>query len=180
MGAQKNAAGAQVTRRRWGPTLAFLAVVLAIAAGYFWWTRDERAIRSRLSDVGRSLTVAPNEPELARVTRIAALRNALAPDIRVWPPATLAGAPAPPQIVGRDTVLALAARWVPPPGGLGVSFSDVDVRINGDGTTAAVSCTATIATGGASEPPTAEAHALTIGFSHIDGEWVVTSVRPRD
>jgi hypothetical protein len=165
-----------------GRLIAILVVVVAIAAGYRWWASEERAIRHQLSEIAQSLTVIPNEADLGSVGRIARLRKALAPDIRIVAAEPLdaassdAVARVTQHIVGRDAVLALVRRWVPPPGGVTVEFLDVKIEIDDGRTDAQVRCTARI-TSRESQQAAIDAQELTIGFTNVEGDWLVTSVR---
>ena len=156
--------------------LAGVIVACAVACG----GSDERAIRSQMSAIAESLSVPENDGELGRIARIAALRNVLAPDIEVSTGASSRpGAEVPPEIVGRDAVLALAGRWVPPAGGVTIEFVDVQVTLDASRATAQVYCTARISSGPA-ERPVVDARELTVGLSRIDGSWLIASVRPED
>lgn len=157
---------------------AGLALVLTLAAGCGF--REEDAIKDRLAEIAGSLSVPENDGELGRIARIAALSRAFAPDVRVSTGVSpRPGAQIPPEIVGRESLLALAGRWIPPPGGLVVEFVDVQVTLDDSRATASVYCTARM-TSGRDEQPVVDARELTVGFSKIDGEWLVTSVRPEE
>jgi hypothetical protein len=162
-----------------GSRQAFLICVMvafAVACG----DSDERAIRNQMSAIAESLSVPEHDGELGRIARIAALRNVLAPDITVSTGASSQpGAEVEPELVGRDAVLALAGRWVPPAGGVTIEFVDVQVTLDASRATAQVYCTARISSG-PDERPLVDARELTIGFSRIDGSWLVASVRPEE
>ena len=85
--------------------VALLAIAAAVL-GYRWWSSDERAVRRQMTTIAEALTVGPGEGSLGPVTRVAALRNPLAPDIRVSggpPPAGSGqgtGTPRPPKSWG--------------------------------------------------------------------------------
>jgi hypothetical protein len=155
--------------------LVAVLTVVAAACG----DSDERAIRSRMSSMAETLTVPEGEGELGRMARVAALRTALAPDVRVSIDAARPGSPSSSDVAGRDAVLALVGRWAPPAGGVDVEFVDVQVTLDDDGATATVYCTAKAASGN-DDRPTVDARELTIGFAKIDGTWLITSVRPED
>jgi hypothetical protein len=155
--------------------LAVVIVAFAVGCG----DTDERAIRNQMSAVAESLTVPENDGELGRVARIATLRNLLAPDIAVSTGAPRPGAEVPPELVGRDAVLALAGRWVPPAGGVTIEFVDMQVTMDAGRSTAQVYCTARISSG-PDDRPLVDARELTIGFARIDGSWLIASVRPED
>jgi hypothetical protein len=156
------------------PVLLAAIAMLAIGCG----NSDVRAIGNQMSAIEGALTVPASEGELGRVARLASLRNALAENIQVSTGATAApGAQIPPELVGRDAVLALAARWAPPAGGVTVEFVDAQITLDPGNVTAQVYCTVQ-ATSGPPERPVVDARELTVGFSKIDGEWLVSSVRP--
>ena len=158
--------------------IAHLVVAVAIAT-VSCSSGDERAIRNQLSAIATSLTVPANENELGRIARIATLRSALAPDVRVVTGVTARpGGEIPTEIVGRDTALGLASRWSVA-GGIAVEFVDVHVTLDDAGDSAAVYCTAKLTTG-TSQHPAIDARELTIAFSKVDGAWLVTSVRPEN
>jgi hypothetical protein len=156
---------------------AGLVLTLTLVAGCGF--SEEDAITDRMSAIAESLSVPANDSELGRVARVASLSKAFAPDVRVTTGvAPRPGAQVPPEIVGRESLLALAGRWIPPPGGLVVEFVDVQVTLDDGGANASVYCTARMTSG--EEQPIVDARELTVGFSKVDGEWLVTSVRPED
>ena len=141
---------------------------------------DERAIKNQMSAIAESLSVPENDGELGRIARIAALRNVLAPDIAVSTgTSSRPGAEVPPELVGRDAVLALVGRWVPPAGGVTIEFVDMQVTLDASRATAQVYCTARMSSG-PDERRVVDARELTIGVSRIDGSWLIASVRPED
>ena len=156
--------------------LGVLAAMAVFALGC--GNSDVRAIEDQMSAIEQALTVPASEGELGRVTRIASLRHALAENIQVSTGSIAApGAQVPPELVGRDAVLALAGRWAPPAGGVTVEFVDAQITLDPGNVTAQVYCTVQ-ATSGPPERPIVDARELTVGFSKIDGEWLVSSVRP--
>jgi len=151
-------------------------VIAAIGCG----DSDERAIRSQMSAIAETLSVPENDGELGRIARIAALRNVLAPDIAVSTGLPVrSGAEVPPELVGRDAVLALVGRWVPPAGGVTIEFVDMQVTLGADRATAQVYSTARISSG-PDERPIVDARELTIDLSKVDGSWLIASVRPEE
>src|SRR5512134_3438871 len=155
---------------------AALGIVLAAAIGC--GDSDERAIENQMSALAEALTLPANDGERGRFGRSAAVRNVLAPDITVSTGVTARpGGQVPPEVVGRDAVLALAGRWVPPPGGVTVEFVDVQLTVDDSRVNAQVYCTARVSSG-PKEQPLVDARELTVGFSKIDGTWLITSVRP--
>ena len=153
-------------------------IILAAAIGC--GDSDERAIKNQMSAIADSLSVPANDGELGRIARIAVVRNVLAPDITVSMGATARpGTQVQSELVGRDAVLALAGRWVPPPGGVTVEFVDMQVTLDDSRANAQVYCTARVSSG-PEERPLVDARELTLGFSRIDGTWLITSVRPEE
>ena len=158
--------------------IAMLTVALALAAAC--GNSDERAIARQMSAIAQALTVPSNDGELGRIGRIASLRRALAPEIQLSTGASpRPGVQVPSEINGRDAVLALAGRWTPPPGGVTVEFVDVQVTLDQSRTNAQVYCTAKV-TSGSPEKPLVDARELTVALTRLDGEWLVTSVRPEN
>jgi hypothetical protein len=86
-----------------------------------------------MSSLAETLTVPEGEGELGRVARVAALRSALAPDVRVSIAGARPGSPNADGLAGRDAVLALVGRWSPPAGGVDIDFVDVQVTLGEDG-----------------------------------------------
>lgn len=159
-----------------------LAAVLAAGAAWWWWTADERAIRAQVATIARALTVAPDEGALGPVTRVAALRNVLAPEIlvSVGPLPAQAGAGSAllqEELIGRDAVLGLVGRWVPPSGGLMVRFVDVQVAVRDGRSDADVRGTVVVTAHTASHEPSVDARDLSARFARLDGTWRLATVR---
>jgi hypothetical protein len=174
-----------MTGRSWVSGTVTVVIILGLVFGYRWWASDERVIRKQMSQIAQSLTIAPNEGALGPVTRLGMLRKVLAPDIRVSGRRLSGGdasapQPEPEEIVGRDTVLALASRWLPAAGGVTVEFVDVQITVAQGRATAQVYGTAKVTSRGVSGQPTVDAIELTAGFTNADGTWLVSWVRPED
>ena len=144
-------------------------VVLAWA-GYSWRSSDERVIRSRLADVAATLSSPARDTDVGHLARIARLRGYLAEDIHIR-----AGTAQ--EMASRDAVLALAARWILPPGGLTVEFVDVQVTLEPGGAGARVYLTAKLS---GRDPrtgePTVDAREANVNLAKRRGDWVITSV----
>jgi hypothetical protein len=150
-----------------------LAIVLLGAAAYVLWPSEERRIKVRLADIAHAVSQPANEPELARVTRIATLRRYLADDLRV----RYGGMP---EVTSRDAVLALMARWIAP-GGATVELVDVQVEREGAADTAEV--TATVKLSGRNphtDESVIDAREAAVTLAKRGGEWVVTSAETRE
>lgn len=156
----------------------FVLIIQAAAIGC--GDSDERAIRNQMSAIAESLTVPSNDGELGRIARIAALRTVLAPQITVSTGTSdRSGAQIRSELVGRDAVLALVGRWAPPAGGVTIEFVDTQVTVDANRVNAQVYCTARISSG-PEDRPVVDAREITIGFSKIDGSWLIASVRPEE
>ena len=103
----------------------YVAVVIAALVGYFsyqWWFNPARAIKRRLGEVAAALSVPAPDSDIARIERLAQLRNFLADDVRV----EIRGAP---PLETRDAVLAIVGSFRPAPGGVDVNFVDTQVSL---------------------------------------------------
>jgi hypothetical protein len=151
-------------------------VLLAIMVGgiaYRYWPSDEREIRRHLSNLAEALSVPGTETEVVRVTRIAAVREYFAPDVRIRVGSE--------QIVSRDALMAVIGRLTPPPGGVVVEFVDVTVALAEDHSSADVTLTAKIAsTDRQSREKTLDVQGAAVTMREASGDWVITSVEPRE
>jgi hypothetical protein len=140
---------------------------------YRYWPSDERAIRRHLSNLAEALSAPTGESEVAHLTRIAAMREYFAPDIRIRVGSE--------SIVSRDALMAAIGRWTPPPGGVAVEFADVHVTIADDHQSANVTLTAKVAsTNPQTGASTLDIQAAAGDMRKADGDWVITSVEPRE
>lgn len=156
-----------------GTVVALVLLGLMLAAiAYRYWPSDEREIRRHLSNLAEVLSAPGAENEVARLTRVAALREYFAPDVQI----KLASQP----IVSRDALIAAIGRWTPPPGGVVVEFVDVKVALAEDHGTAGVTLTANVAS---RNPQTGESTLdvtdAAVQMANADGDWVITTVEPR-
>ena len=104
----------------------YVALVIAALVGYFvyqWWFNPARAIKQRLGQVAAALSVPAPDSDIARLERLAQLRNYLADDVRV----DVAGAQ---PLSSRDAVLAIVGGFRPAPGGVDVNFVDTQVTVD--------------------------------------------------
>lgn len=103
----------------------YVAVVIAALAGYLtyqWWFNPARAMKRRLGEIAATLSVPAPDSDIARIERLAQLRNFLADDVRV----EIRGAQ---PIETRDAVLAIVGGFRPAPGGIDVNFIDTQVSV---------------------------------------------------
>lgn len=149
-----------------------LAIMLAGLA-YRYWPSDEREIRRHLSNLAEALSAPGAESEVARITRIAAMREYFAPDVRIRVGAE--------QIVSRDALIAAIGRLSPPPGGVAVEFADVTVLLADDHASADVTLTARVAsTDRQTGEKTLDLQGAAVQMRDAEGDWVITSVEPRE
>ena len=156
---------------------AYVVIAGAVIMGYLGyqlWFNPARAVKRRLGEVAAALSIPANDTALGRVTRLARLRRYLAGDLRVRDEVTGR------DLTSRDDVLAIVAKWTPPPPGVwDVAF--VDVQITVDSATEARSLlTVEVAdhdrlTG--DQPIDTRDAAVTL--SKRDSEWVITTVEAK-
>jgi hypothetical protein len=138
--------------------------------GFRWWTGEERVIRARLDSLAVLLSPAEGG-ELATVARVGQLRGYFAPDVHIRIGTD--------EIVSREALLALLARWQP---GKGVKLEFVDVSVTVEENTALASLTAKVSNTDAatSEDPVADAREGVVTLHRSNGEWVIGSVASTD
>jgi len=161
-----NDRGSAVTRLLIPVSGVLLAVLIGVGA-YRWWTGEEHIIKERLNSL--AVVLSPSgDSEFTTISRIGQLRGYFAPDVRVH----FGGD----EVISRDAVLALLARWQPPSKNLKVEFVDVSVTVEED--TALASLTAKISNTDASaaEDPIADAREGVLTLRKLNGEWVISSV----
>jgi len=151
------------------------AVLIAIMVGgiaYRYWPSDEREIRRHLSNLAEALSVPGDETEVARITRIAAMREYFAPDVRFRVGSE--------QIVSRDALIAVIGR-LSLLSGVAVEFVDVTVALAEDHSSAEVTLTAKIAsTNRQTGEKTLDVQGAAVQMRDTEGDWVITSAEPRE
>jgi hypothetical protein len=151
-------------------------VLLAIMVGgiaYRYWPSDEREIRRHLSNLAEALSVPGAETEVVRMTRMAAMREYFAPDVRIRFGAE--------EIVSRDRLIAAIGRWSTPPSGVAVEFVDVMVTLAEDHSSADVTLTAKVSsTDRQTGEKTLDVQGAAVTMRGADGDWVITTVEPRE
>lgn len=153
------------------PACGILFVILVGVWAYRWWTGEEHVIKERLNSLAAVLSPS-GDSEFSTISRIGQLRGYFAPDVRVH----FGGD----EVISRDAVLALLARWQPPSKNLKVEFVDVSVTVEED--TALASLTAKISNTDAAsaEDPVADAREGVLTLRKLNGEWVISSVESTD
>ena len=153
----------------------YVTVVFAALVGYFgyqWWFNPSRAVKQRLGQVAGMLSVPENETDIARLGRLARLRQYLDDDVRIR-----AGTE---EIRSRDAAVGIAAGWKPQPGSGDVHFADVQVFIESE-TAAhaylAVELTRTATPGGQA---TVDSRDASVSLAKRAGEWVITAAESKE
>jgi hypothetical protein len=156
--------------RRSAPWLAGGAAA-GLALGWWLLPTDARRIRAATRELAADVSIPPNEPDLRRVTRVAALARRIAPDVIV----ELAGEHDP--LSGRDAVVTFVRGLPASPAGLTVTVGDIDVTLDGTAGTATARTVATVsrpAPGGDAER--IDAREVTLGWSRRDHGWLLSRV----
>lgn len=108
-------------------------------AGLGWWLypTDARRVRAASLELAQVVSVPAQEPEIARVARLAGLARHVAADIVVEAEGVEA------RVEGRDQVTAMAGRLSASPNGITVTLDDLEVTIGEDRRSAEVRALAT-------------------------------------
>ena len=157
---------------RRGPVVYVLLAVVAVAAWWFWPT-DRRRIIAAGRALAEAASIPASEPDLARVTRAAALSRLLTPGVRLIGPTGRVA------IDGREAVLGLATR-LRPPRGLTVTIGDLDPSFSDDGTTAIARTQVTLREpGAAGGPDSVDVRQVEMTWIRAD-VWQVSQIAVQD
>jgi hypothetical protein len=134
---------------------------------YRYWPNDERDVRRHLIHLAEALSLPGAETDVARLTRIAVVREYFAPDVRVIVDGE--------EIVSRQALIGRLTAWTPPPGGFSVEFVDETLELAADRSTARIVLTAQVVS---KDLQTGEAivdgRDMTIAMAKAQGDWVIT------
>lgn len=151
--------------------LAAGAAIAALVAVWWLWPTDARRIRARLAALASAVSVTAGEPDLERVTRLAALSRGLTPDVSLDPGDGTGG------LRGREAVVALVSRLGAIGGPTSVALSDVEVSVEPDGARAAATALVTVRSGG--EPVRQfDDHVVRFELVKADGDWLLRRAVP--
>ena len=157
-----------------GTVIATLLFALLIAGlAYRYWPSDERDVRRHLIHLAEALSLPGTETDVARLTRVAVIREYFAPDVRV----VVDGH----EIVSREALIGRLTAWTPPPGGFTVEFVDETLTLAEDRSTARITLTAQVVS---KDLQTGEAivdgRDMTIAMAKSQGDWVITTAEALD
>ena len=153
----------------------YVAVVFTALFAYFgyqWWFNPSRAVKQRLGEVAAALSVPQSETDIAHVARLARLRGYLADDVRIR-----AGAE---EIRSRDTAVAIAAGWKPPPGSGDVHFADVQVFIESETSAHAYLAVELTSVDRGSGQPTEDSRDASVSLEKRNAAWVITNAESKE
>lgn len=150
------------------------ALAVAIWAFYTFWPSDERAIRRQLDAL--AATVSEDAVEgLGSVARAAQVGAYFTDDVVV----ELGQGMAP--LHGRESVIGMAARLPPGPGGYDLRFEDVTVNIGPQPEAADVNAAAMLTRrNDATGERSVDAREVSLGMRKVDGVWRIARVTAVD
>ena len=152
-------------------TVALLAALAgAVTYGWRWlFPSDEAQIQAVLERIADALS-GDADGDVNRLARAASLRNQFDPEVTIDP--------GPPfgALRGRDTVISTAATAHSAVRNLELSFADVTVLVDSVRRAATANLTAEARFNNVRGGRGADARALEVAFTRIDGAWVVSSV----
>jgi len=151
--------------------VALVAVALvAVVAGYRWWSSPERQINTLLSDVATALSHESAETDLRALTAVASLQTHLTLDVSI----EMGGSSTP--IRGRQEIIATATRVRASNSMMRVQFFDPEIAITGD-TSGTTRVTAQVTTRDSSGQEVAAAYTVAMNLVLADGRWQIASAR---
>lgn len=148
---------------------AVLALLIALAAGYRWWSSPERQIRAILADVAAAFTHDGRDSGLEALAAAARLQPHLAEDVTLQAGTATA-------ISGRDAAVTAAARIRSASGGMRVRFFDPRIAVT-DEARASLSVTSEVTTRSDSGEDVVDVLQVTATLERTADRWVVTSAR---
>jgi len=146
-----------------------VAVLIAAVVGYRWWTSPERVIRHTLNEAASALNHDQPASNLSAIAAVAVLNAYLAPDV------SIEGGPASTPLVGRQEIVATAARLRASIPMMRVQLFDEEISFV-TAAAATVHLTAQVTTRGGGGEDLADAHQLIVALVKLDGRWLVSRV----
>ena len=159
---------------------AYVAVVLAVLAGYFtyqWWFNPQRAIKRQLSNLAAALSAPPaGRGDIDRIARVAGLRHYFAPDVHVKMGPGSTG----PELTSRDALVGAVAAWNPSASGWNVDFIDVQITLDSSSTARAYLTVEVTTSDPRTGQPVVDAREAMVGLAEREGIWGITTAEPAE
>lgn len=144
-----------------------------MVAIYLLLPSDERRVRACVEALAAALATPPNEPDLARLTRVAGLRRYFTDAAAVYF-ADEAHQP----VRGRDAIVALVGQSLPMLGPFAVHLDNVRIAIRDGSTVADVHLDGRLVSAdGKSEPVVIDARSVGLTLAKVGRAWLVSSAR---
>ena len=150
----------------------YVVAVFGLLAAYFvyvWWFSPTRAVKRQLGHIATTLSMPPHEAEIARVARIARLRQYLAPDVHL----TLGKGEV--DIASRDALVAAIAAMHPSATGWDVQFVDVQITVDSEVEARAFMTVEVRSENPQSGERSLDAREARVMLRNQDGEWVIAT-----
>lgn len=163
------------TERAHSGTAVAAVILAAMIAGlvYRYWPSDEHAIRRHLSNLAEALSRPAAEQEVLRLTRLAALREYFAPEVRIRFDER--------EIAGRDPLLDALQLLQSRAADVLVEFADVRIKLADDAGSATVQLTARVSSSERpTEPATVDMRSVAAHMAKRDGDWLITAADATD
>jgi len=141
--------------------------LLVFYFSYQWWFNPGRAVKRQLGEVAATLSVPAGEQDVARLARLARLRQFLANDIRIRIGDH--------EIASRDVILGALSSFRPPAGGVDVQFVDTKVAMDSDAAAHASARIDVLTFDQRNGQPTQDSEDATMTLEKRDDRWVITS-----
>jgi SnoaL-like domain len=140
--------------------------LLGFYFSYQWWFNPGRAVKRQLGEVAAVLSVPAVEQDVARLARLARLRQFLSDDIHIRIGDR--------EIASRDAILGAMSTFRAPAGGVDVQFVDTKVAMDSD-TMAHASARVDVTTfDQRNGQPTQDSEDATLTLEKREDRWVIT------
>jgi hypothetical protein len=150
------------------PVVIVIATLLIVAALVKWWPSDERDVQHVLDALADVVSVPPSESDVSRTARMTDFGSYFSESVQIRLTEQ--------HIPNRDALMAIAASWTAPPGGVFVEFADPKISAPGDNT-AHVIATARISRKNAATGETdVEERPAVFDLAKRQGNWLITNV----
>jgi hypothetical protein len=153
---------------------AYVIAVLGLLLfylGYQGWFNPSRALKRQMGEIAAALSVPAGESEVARIARLAQLRQHLGEDIHVR-----AGDS---EISSRDAVLGAVNAWKPPAAGIDVRFVDTQVFIDSDSAARAYMSVEVATPDPRGGPPIIDRQNTSVRLEKRNRAWLITTVESK-